>query len=388
MAAANDAVPVDQLESLILCSICLETLTEPRTLPCFHTFCKCCLEKFVKRHREKADETNIEEFNCPTCRSEFILKPNEEVAGMASSHFIRNMLEVVAIQRQAKTSKCSLCQGTAISRCTTCEMFMCEKCFTSHENWPSNKKHTVLSTNELSQPENQAKIKAKLHCKKHENKTLKFYCETCKELICRYCMDFNHLRPEHVCYPLPEVAEKQRKVLGSYCTILKESLKEGNETLKLISNVTDSLEDNIKKAKEKITKQKQEVLKKVAEKLEERAERMMQKVDKKYKETIEPLTEQKNEVKSYVDKVKGSFNLAKNLFEKGNDDEILSSQKMMEENVEKMKAEQPWSMNPVHDGNIEYRDTKINNIDVTTLLDKMGEVGKIFIINSHMLTQG
>ena len=207
-------------------------------------------------------------------------------------------------------------------------------------------------------------------------------------LICRYCTDFNHLRPEHLCYPLPEVAEKQRKVLGSYCTILKESLKDGNETLKLISNVTDSLEDNVKKAKEKITKQKQEVLKEVAEKLEERAKHMMQKVDKKYKETIEPLTEQKNEVKGYVDKVKVSFNLAKNLFEKGNDEEILSSQKMMEENVEKRKAEQPWSMNPVHDGNIEYQDTKINDIDVTTLLDKMGEVGKIFIINRHILTHG
>ena len=59
-------------------------------------------------------------------------------------------------------------------------MFMCENCSNWHSKWPANKKHTVLAINELSSPEAQAKIKSKLYCKKHQDKTLKFYCETCK----------------------------------------------------------------------------------------------------------------------------------------------------------------------------------------------------------------
>ena len=57
---------------------------------------------------------------------------------------------------------------------------MCKDCSNWHNKFPDHKKHTVLSINELSNPEGQAKIKSRLYCKKHQDKTLKFYCETCK----------------------------------------------------------------------------------------------------------------------------------------------------------------------------------------------------------------
>ena len=60
---------------------------------------------------------------------------------------------------------------------------MCENCCNWHNKWPANKKHTVLSVAELNSPEGQAKMKSKFYCKKHPDKTLKFYCETCKVRI-------------------------------------------------------------------------------------------------------------------------------------------------------------------------------------------------------------
>ena len=44
--ASSDNVPVDEINDLLTCSMCLETLTEPRSLPCFHNFCKVCLGKY------------------------------------------------------------------------------------------------------------------------------------------------------------------------------------------------------------------------------------------------------------------------------------------------------------------------------------------------------
>ena len=79
-----------------------------------------------------------------------------------------------------KVSNCQCCESAAVYRCLTCEMFMCENCSNWHNKWPDHKKHTVLSINELNSPEGQTKIKSKLYCRKHQDKTLKFYCETCK----------------------------------------------------------------------------------------------------------------------------------------------------------------------------------------------------------------
>ena len=101
--ASSRNVSLDELESLLECPICMERINDPRSLPCFHNFCKVCLHKYVEGLR---DGKNIEMFPCPTCRSEFSLKSNENVEGMAGNYFIRNMLEVMTLQQEAKV--CSL----------------------------------------------------------------------------------------------------------------------------------------------------------------------------------------------------------------------------------------------------------------------------------------
>ena len=66
------------------------------------------------------------------------------------------------------------------------------------------------------------------------------------------------------------------------------------------------------------------------------------------------------------------------LLEKGTHEEILSLQNKIEENVKKVKDERPTLMKPFHDGNIQYKANPVDNIDTTSNLDKMGEVGKIY----------
>ena len=375
MASPPDAVPVDEIESLLTCSICLETLNDPRTLPCFHSFCKCCLEKFVKKQREKAVGKEIKDFNCPTCRSVFTLEPKEEVEGMSGSHFIRNMLDVMAIQRQAKVAKCSHCENSATCRCVTCDMFMCEKCFEAHESWPGFKKHKILTINELTQPENQGKMRGTLHCKEHKDKKLKFYCETCKELICRYCMDFNHVRPDHSCLPVEKVAENQKEVLMSSFGILNGKLMQGNEALQGISNARKALEEDAKKAKDEIIKEKEEIKEAILEKLEERARVKVNEVDKAYNEIVK----QETEMKSFVERMKRSVALSQNLLEKGTNEEILSSQKMIGGSVEKAQKEFPESVKPTVGAArscIQYRRLPIDNGHLAKFLNALGIVGK------------
>ena len=72
----------------------------------------------------------------------------------------------------------------------------------------------------------------------------------------------------------------------------------------------------------------------------------------------------------------GSVSLSRNLLTKGSIEEILSSQKVMDENVEKLKHGQPDDLKPINDGDIEYVPEAIDNINVGQLIKKLGFVGE------------
>ena len=283
-----------------------------------------CLGKYVERLRG-ADKT-VEKFPCPTCHSEFTLKSDQDVTELARNYFIKNMLEIMAIQEKAKASTaCSRCKGPAVNLCTSCKILMCQECSESHDNWFTMKIHNVLSVQELNKPEGQVKMRSKLYCMKHEDKILEIYCETCKELCCIHCMLSNHLKQDHSCVAVNEVAQKQRETLQSNCTTLHEKLSEGKEALNNICKVMKCLEINTKTAKDEIKEHKKNILKIVAEKLDEKAEKMNQEVDKVYDELHGELSEQHDEIKDYLDKVQDSVSLPRNLLKGGSIEEILSS---------------------------------------------------------------
>ncbi|CAB4011023.1 E3 ubiquitin- ligase DTX3L [Paramuricea clavata] len=193
--------PINQLEENLQCTVCLEVLTDPRTLSCFHSFCKDCLEGVVQTCRGKAPRGRlIREFPCPNCRATFILDPDKHVADMPRNHFICNMVKVAAVLDRGIGVPCShnCSQSYSVARCVTCEKFLCRECLTGHDNYRANNGHSVLTMEELSKPENRKKINDKMCCNEHSGKKLKVYCETCNQLICKDCMDFKHIKEDEI----------------------------------------------------------------------------------------------------------------------------------------------------------------------------------------------
>ena len=248
-----------------------------------------CLGKYVERLR--GADKKIETFPCPTCRSEFTLKSNQDVAELPSSHFIKNMLNIMETQSKAKASaSCSRCENPAINHCTSCDMFMCKTCSKSHDSWPANINHTVLLVEELGNPECQVKMRRKLYCIKHKDKILEYFCETCKELCCIDCVVLNHTKPDHSCVAVSEVAQKQRQTLQSSCTTLDEKVSEGKQALNNICDVMKTLEKNAKTAEDQIKEEKENILKMVEEKLNEKEKKMNEEVDEVYSEMHKELS--------------------------------------------------------------------------------------------------
>jgi membrane-associated HD superfamily phosphohydrolase len=171
-----------------------------------------------------------------------------------------------------------------------------------------------------------------------------------------------------------QIAQKQRETLQSSCSTFDEKLAEGKEALNNICEVMKSLEKNAKTAKDQIKEQKENILKSVAEKLDERAEKMNEEVDKVYGELHSELSKQHDEMKDYLDKVQDSVSLPKNLMKRGSIEEMLSSQKLIDEKIEKLSNQQPENLAAVNDGSIQYVPDDIGNINVDEIVDKLGHV--------------
>ncbi|XP_028407149.1 E3 ubiquitin-protein ligase TRIM33-like [Dendronephthya gigantea] len=366
---ASDNVPVDEINNLLTCSLCSKLLHDSRSLTCLHNFCRGCLLKYVERL--SGGEENVEIFPCPTCRSEFTLKSTQDIAEMPDNCFIQNMLEIKEIQEKAKESAaCSHCQDPAISHCASCEIFMCEKCSASHGRWLKN--HDVLSVDELGNPESQLRIRKKVYCRKHQDKILEYYCETCKELCCIHCLVLNHQKQNHSCVAVSEITNERKETLQSSCTTLDEKLSEGKVALSNIDDALKSLNKNAKATKDQIKVQKENILKIVTEKLDERAKEMNEELDEVYDELHSELSKQRDEITDFVDKVQSSVALPKNLLKRGSIEEILSLQKRIDESIEKLKNAQPEDLTPVNDGDIQYLPDDIGNVNVDGIVGNLG----------------
>ncbi|XP_041373158.1 uncharacterized protein LOC121386345 [Gigantopelta aegis] len=75
----------------ISCSLCLDIFTDPRVLPCGHTFCLICLQNHIDAN--STDDT----FMCPNCRHVVGIHDNTQPTSSCASQFKRNLALVDAI---------------------------------------------------------------------------------------------------------------------------------------------------------------------------------------------------------------------------------------------------------------------------------------------------
>ena len=54
-----------EIEAEFTCPICEEIFTQPKTIPCLHTFCEQCIRATIE-----ASERLGNELRCPVCRAE------------------------------------------------------------------------------------------------------------------------------------------------------------------------------------------------------------------------------------------------------------------------------------------------------------------------------
>ncbi|XP_039608482.1 tripartite motif-containing protein 16-like [Polypterus senegalus] len=216
------------------CSVCLDTLTDPVTILCGHSFCLKCLT-------DCWDQSQV--CSCPQCRHTFTTRPELN----------RNTLLNEVIKKLKKTTisppppqnyagpgdvECDFCTGKkfrAVKSCLTCMASFCQPHLQPHNEVAAWKRHKLVDPDR--------NLKEKL-CEKHQ-KSLEIFCKTDETCICMMCVVTGH--NGHKMGELEMEREEKQKQLGATLSDIKMRLEEREKTLKEMRRVMDEMKISVER---------------------------------------------------------------------------------------------------------------------------------------------
>ena len=134
------------MASLENCCLCKQPYREPRILPCLHTFCLDCLQKFFD---ESTDEESA--FRCPTCFEPIALSVADLPRDLPIHVYAHNEGRTQRRLAEIKTNEdCENCKRgeKACAFCRDCAnggLRICKFCLECHQEFVSYSKHAVVS---------------------------------------------------------------------------------------------------------------------------------------------------------------------------------------------------------------------------------------------------
>ncbi|XP_036072101.1 finTRIM family, member 67 isoform X1 [Oryzias melastigma] len=185
MAQAGVVLDLDHFN----CSVCLDVLKSPVTIPCGHSYCHNCIQNYW----DQDDYLGV--FACPQCRQTFNPRP-----ALARNTMLADVVEKFKETRIRETSppagaercpagvddvECDVCTGRknrAVRSCLVCLASYCDVHVQPHYESAAFKKHKLVSASKHLQ---------ETICPLHD-KLLEVYCRTDRRCICYLCLTDEH----------------------------------------------------------------------------------------------------------------------------------------------------------------------------------------------------
>uniref|UniRef100_A0A673CZI4 Tripartite motif containing 16 n=1 Tax=Sphaeramia orbicularis TaxID=375764 RepID=A0A673CZI4_9TELE len=209
------------------CSICLDLLSDPVTIPCGHTYCFRCISDRL----DKEDRRGI--YSCPQCSLSFRSRPV----------LVKNAM-VAVIVSQLKNPRpedvaCDVCKGRklkAVKSCLQCLASYCVKHLQSHYDAPALKKHKLVEAS--------ANIYENI-CPRHQE-VMKIFCRTDQRCICYLCSKEDHKGHAKVS-AAAERAERQNELEESRLR-LQQRIQDKQRDVKVIQQDEDAVNNSANSA--------------------------------------------------------------------------------------------------------------------------------------------
>ncbi|KAM4536376.1 tripartite motif-containing protein 16-like isoform 1-T2 [Odontesthes bonariensis] len=231
-------VKLDQ--DAFVCSICLDLLKEPVTIPCGHSYCMDCIE--LHWLREDWKDTR----SCPQCRKVFHERPELE-----KNIILAALVEELKVAGEAFPAAhcyagpgnlaCDVCTGRklkAVKYCLVCLAAFCDAHLQPHHDAPPLQIHKLIDPSK----------KLQQHiCPRHDE-VMKTFCRTDQQSVCYLC-----LINEHKCHETVPIAaertQKQRELEGRRQQI-QQRIQDAEKDVKLLQQEVEAIDQSAAKTVE------------------------------------------------------------------------------------------------------------------------------------------
>uniref|UniRef100_A0A8D3E0J8 Tripartite motif-containing protein 16-like n=1 Tax=Scophthalmus maximus TaxID=52904 RepID=A0A8D3E0J8_SCOMX len=212
------------------CSVCLDLLKDPVTIPCGHSYCMSC----IKTHWDKEDEKRI--YSCPQCRQTFTLRPvlvkNTMLADLVEQ------LKKTGLQAAPADHCYAGAEDVACDSCLVCLASYCEKHLQPHYESSAFEKHKLVDPTK--------KLQENI-CSRHDE-VMKMFCRTDQQCICYVCSVDEHKGHDTVSAAV-ERTERQRELELSQQEI-QQRVQDREKDVKLLQQELEAVNGSADKAVE------------------------------------------------------------------------------------------------------------------------------------------
>ena len=245
------------------CTICNQRYRDPKFLPCFHCFCRDCIDLLRVRGRET--------FHCPECRSDVRI-PDNDVDKLQDAITVYHKMELSRLQQKlgSGTVNCEECTKADVGAeafCAGCAKHICGRCVHKHQTELEYSHHEVTSFQDIQESQDgslyhgvlttsrAASFNNFVRCSQHQDEKISRYCYKCATFICSVCADTEHKQHQHnriekaneKCKrdledQLPNVRALRKRITGGAHDVLKTKCDVENQGKSLASFVDTEFE--------------------------------------------------------------------------------------------------------------------------------------------------
>ncbi|XP_070829678.1 tripartite motif-containing protein 16-like [Chaetodon trifascialis] len=286
---AQKGVQLDR--ETISCSICLDLLKDPVTIPCGHSYCMKCIKSFW----DEEDERKIP--SCPQCRQTFTPRPV----------LVKNTMLAALVEELKKTGlqaapadhcyagpedvACDFCSGRklkALKSCLVCLISYCERHLQPHYEVAQLKKHKLV--------EPSTKLQENI-CSRHDE-VMKMFCRTDQQCICYLCSVDEHKGHDTVS-AAAERTERQRELEVSRQDI-QQRIQDRQKDVKVLQQEVEA----INRSADKAVEDSQKIFRKLIRLMEKRSSEVKRKVRSQQEAEVSRVKELQEKLEQEITELK------------------------------------------------------------------------------------
>ena len=289
------------------CPLCLETIKNPKTLPCLHSFCLDCLDELANFARRQLQTT----IKCPVCQTSFQIPDTDTFANLPSSFHLNRLVDVLALEDGTiQTQRCNTCDenNSVTSYCFVCQSFLCASCFKYHQRFKATRGHRNVFMDNLQAQDVQELIQRPVMCSQqyHEDQPMEFYCEDCKVLVCHKCSVVSHNR--HNMTDAQKAAEEQKLQMAEVVAKVKAEILLYEDQIKKQTELKNQNIADIMIAEKKMTDTVEELIRDLREhekKMKDKFREIYEAEQKQHAARLGNLELINTQLKSFVERGQG-----------------------------------------------------------------------------------